>query len=207
MTKCYIGAMNTTIRIDKGWITSAKLSEMTLDDRGDFGRWLVPGPNITAMLPDLTETRRKFAQSALDREWQLWDAADAGDVMAKGWAGFRAKRPTSRIAEVSPQLVSVPANDRCPVTNRKVPANHAISTCRVCGDTMVRFDRKHHSPFCSDACAAQAQAQRKQPQDYYTKATPTPKPCAHCGETFTPKRSDAKTCSPACRVALHRATP
>jgi hypothetical protein len=31
-----------------------------------------------------------------------------------------------------------------------------------------------------------------------------PKPCAQCGEAFTPARADARTCSARCRVALHR---
>jgi hypothetical protein len=29
--------------------------------------------------------------------------------------------------------------------------------------------------------------------------------CAHCGEPFTPARSDARYCSGRCRVAAHRA--
>jgi hypothetical protein len=29
--------------------------------------------------------------------------------------------------------------------------------------------------------------------------------CYNCGKTFTPARSDARTCSAACRVAVHRA--
>jgi hypothetical protein len=28
--------------------------------------------------------------------------------------------------------------------------------------------------------------------------------CAYCGKPFLPKRADARTCSPACRMALHR---
>jgi hypothetical protein len=49
----------------------------------------------------------------------------------------------------------------------------------------------------------------------YCPACPTPrksrakprqaKPCAQCGEVFTPHRQDANTCSVRCRVALHRA--
>ena len=29
--------------------------------------------------------------------------------------------------------------------------------------------------------------------------------CAHCGKTYTPKRSDSLYCTPRCRVAAHRA--
>jgi hypothetical protein len=33
---------------------------------------------------------------------------------------------------------------------------------------------------------------------------PEPEPCARCGESFTPPRSDARYCSPACRQAAYR---
>ena len=29
--------------------------------------------------------------------------------------------------------------------------------------------------------------------------------CAHCGQTYTPKRSNSVYCTPKCRVAAHRA--
>jgi hypothetical protein len=32
----------------------------------------------------------------------------------------------------------------------------------------------------------------------------SPRPCAQCGATFTPKRSSAQFCSTRCRVAAHR---
>ena len=38
------------------------------------------------------------------------------------------------------------------------------------------------------------------------RVTPQPKTCEVCGTTFTPARSDAKTCSAKCRMALSRAT-
>jgi hypothetical protein len=49
-----------------------------------------------------------------------------------------------------------------------------------------------------------------QPDRERGHATIKPKPdhtraCAHCGQTFTPKRSDARYCSGRCRVAAHRA--
>lgn len=36
-------------------------------------------------------------------------------------------------------------------------------------------------------------------------ANRTTRDCEHCGLPFTPRRADARTCSPACRMALHRA--
>lgn len=35
---------------------------------------------------------------------------------------------------------------------------------------------------------------------------PQPVACSHCGASFTPKRSTARFCSTACRVAAHRAS-
>jgi hypothetical protein len=32
-----------------------------------------------------------------------------------------------------------------------------------------------------------------------------PRPCAHCGERFTPERSTGRYCGARCRVAAHRA--
>jgi hypothetical protein len=40
------------------------------------------------------------------------------------------------------------------------------------------------------------------PETLETRATPPA--CAHCGREFKPKRSDARFCSPACRLKAHR---
>jgi hypothetical protein len=37
------------------------------------------------------------------------------------------------------------------------------------------------------------------------RLSPESRTCAQCGETFAPKRSDARFCSTRCRVAAHRA--
>jgi hypothetical protein len=49
---------------------------------------------------------------------------------------------------------------------------------------------------CSARCAERARNARRR------KSTPTA--CASCGETFTPQRSDARYCSPACRQRAYR---
>jgi hypothetical protein len=49
---------------------------------------------------------------------------------------------------------------------------------------------------CSDHCAKQARNARRR------KSKPTT--CAGCGETFVPKRSDAKFCSAACKQRAYR---
>ena len=50
-----------------------------------------------------------------------------------------------------------------------------------------------------------AEWMRKHRQQQQRDIEPVQCICTHCGETFTPKRSTAKTCSTRCRVAAHRA--
>jgi hypothetical protein len=56
-----------------------------------------------------------------------------------------------------------------------------------------------HAIACSDDCrAAYYRAKR------LARKGPRERVCATCGETFTPPRRDAKTCSPACRQKAYR---
>ncbi len=50
---------------------------------------------------------------------------------------------------------------------------------------------------CSPECRRERDARRR-------RIEPKPKVCEVCGETFTPKRSDARTCSDRCRQRLRR---
>lgn len=90
--------------------------------------------------------------------------------------------------------------------------------CRHCGSrrpTPYFTQRTGPVPrYCTDLCrrlaAADRQRQRRAAQRYgVTRANkvnkPKPMKCAACGKSFTPTRSDAKTCSPRCRKALSRA--
>jgi hypothetical protein len=72
-----------------------------------------------------------------------------------------------------------------------------IFGCRICGEwgyQPFRYGRKPH--YCSPACRPQPESRAK------PRATIR---CVQCGEFFSPKRADARTCSGKCRVALHRA--
>ncbi len=72
--------------------------------------------------------------------------------------------------------------------------------CEVCGQE-VAFGlgkRSWRSPhLCSPECVVERQNAAR-------RVIPTEKSCEVCGEKFTPKRSDAKTCSDRCRQALRR---
>jgi hypothetical protein len=60
---------------------------------------------------------------------------------------------------------------------------------------------REHGRYCCDSCGAQARKARNG-TTYRPAPTPDPRPCAHCGETFTPeRRRDAKYCKPACSTA------
>jgi formylmethanofuran dehydrogenase subunit E len=58
--------------------------------------------------------------------------------------------------------------------------------------------------FCCDRCRSKwhnrrhSQVRKQQRQRYLAKA------CEVCGEEFTAKRVDAKTCSPACKQKAYR---
>ena len=70
--------------------------------------------------------------------------------------------------------------------------------CDSCGRDVRQPDwqpRKHN--FCSDVCGAKFYREQR-------KALPEPIECETCGEFFEPARSDAKTCSPACRQKAYR---
>lgn len=65
-----------------------------------------------------------------------------------------------------------------------------------CSRAVVFLDQKppaRKRVFCSQECRASG-----------TRAQPQQKTCEVCGEPFTATRSDAKTCSPACRQKAYR---
>ena len=80
--------------------------------------------------------------------------------------------------------------------------------CRYCGESLLRW---HHVPahLCSTRCARE---RKRATSRAWAKASYQPHErtahgatCGHCGERFDATRSDARFCSPRCRVAAHRA--
>jgi len=67
--------------------------------------------------------------------------------------------------------------------------------CVTCGQPMVSFGLWSAAKTCSRQCSWH------RPR---THVEHEPRACEHCGEEFTPKRSDARFCSVRCRVAAHR---
>jgi hypothetical protein len=72
--------------------------------------------------------------------------------------------------------------------------------CRGCGRSFVWRSRQYRSQppqACSVRCKSRLAYNRR-------RVAPTDRPCVVCGESFTAKRSDAKTCGPTCRQKLRR---
>ncbi len=95
------------------------------------------------------------------------------------------------------------------------PARWPLRSCEVCGRAM----RSREERVCSSACKAElptvvARERRRRmreerPDVHEAKKASRrvehdPIACDWCGEMFTPKRKDARTCSDAHRQALHR---
>lgn len=83
--------------------------------------------------------------------------------------------------------------------------------CRCCGQDLLILSPKEGRPSerertCTD-CKVEKQRARWAVQKRRQRAVTAPAAisCAHCGTTFTPKRSTAQFCGTACRVAAHRA--
>ena len=75
--------------------------------------------------------------------------------------------------------------------------------CAGCG-RIIRWSyaarptsRENAGSYCSAACQYEASKAAR-------RVKPSQRKCKVCGKTFTPKRSDAKTCTDRCRQALRR---
>lgn len=87
------------------------------------------------------------------------------------------------------------------------------STCPHCGQEAAGLSPKHRSLIqrCCRVCRLEHEramarlAARRRRRAKGEVTTPSTMACAHCGATFTPKRSTAQFCSTRCRVAAHRA--
>lgn len=74
--------------------------------------------------------------------------------------------------------------------------------CSHCGNEF--WSRDGRNRICSDLCANESRLLAERVRKGKLRKVSS-KTCAHCGETFTPARSDAKFCSGSCRVAAYRA--
>jgi len=77
-----------------------------------------------------------------------------------------------------------------------------VRCCDCCG-TPYETPREavKYCPKCGSGGAQKVQAAKRKAE---RQAALTPRPCQHCGNTFSPKRSDARYCSAKCRVYANR---
>jgi hypothetical protein len=94
-----------------------------------------------------------------------------------------------------------------------VNADRYTRYCSACGCayTLVSWDYWSNNKYTvttdrrPDRCAPCRLLRRAQQRRDRAAAARPAHICDRCGDVFTPRRSDAKFCSGACRVAAHRA--
>jgi hypothetical protein len=83
---------------------------------------------------------------------------------------------------------------------------YPIADCQGCGRARWQYDnaleqwRISRSPVCSQQCRRHVRRWTRRRAVEYQLTCIRP----GCGRRFTAKRRDARTCSPRCRVAVHR---
>lgn len=88
--------------------------------------------------------------------------------------------------------------------NGKRVNGYRLEACRLCSTLFFVRDHhgtKHCSPECSDNAKTSKQAANRKA---VRQAARVERPCDHCNEPFTPKRTDAKFCCAKCRVYAKR---
>ena len=136
-------------------------------------------------------------EDAIDR------AAECGDVCGQC---FRLLAPTDNVT-LDKAITRTGRFVRVPVCRACIPRRRkgvTVTTCRGCGRTL-RYSTygwsTRYAQTCSLACTYVAKLARNAERRRVDHDDQT---CVHCTNTFTPRRADALTCSPACRQASYR---
>ena len=82
---------------------------------------------------------------------------------------------------------------------------NAVRSCSSCGELFVLTAGSQKGPEQCSCCRQQEQRDRKRRWRAEVTAPISSRVCPICGAEFTPRRSDAKTCSAKCRTKLSRA--
>lgn len=130
---------------------------------------------------------------------------------------FTMQLPTDPLAAMYGGKVPYPVDGALDDEIEFCANGYTLAQCQHCGQKMVgnrSLWRKTRGGYCSKLCFdaegaeyRQWDAARKRRAYAAQRTPPEPRNCAHCGDSFEPKRSDAKTCSQRCRVAMHRKPP
>jgi hypothetical protein len=91
----------------------------------------------------------------------------------------------------------------CTLANHETANSYAeTGRCKNCGREIRHWDFSQRLP--STCCAECRRLAANKSSRERRRVTHEPIVCAVCGETFTPRRNDASTCSSKCRQKLHR---
>jgi predicted nucleic acid-binding Zn ribbon protein len=117
--------------------------------------------------------------------YQSVDEIEAGEFMRDAVEAFR---------------TGTPPNTAEPETALETEVETSFGeACPVCGMEISRTARQGKK-FCSDRCRNRYHSSIRSKE----RSSMHEKVCEVCGRTFTAKKSNAKTCSSACRLRLYR---
>lgn len=154
--------------------------------------------------------KRRLIENAAMREWKA--LRDPHHHHSIRWEYLGANQRTGRAEYGDTYMLKITAtNDRDRATALGWEPDYAegqfsvFSRARPCAYCKTNFWRKDgRFNFCSYLCRAESTLAtakgRRATKKVVAKAS-----CDHCGENFTPARSDAKFCLGSSRVAAHRA--
>lgn len=86
----------------------------------------------------------------------------------------------------------------CATAHYKSSYGWRSSRCVGCGRTVHYSHTRWGRRYCTQRCR-QAETAR-----FRIRSSRRVRPCEHCGDPFTPPRSDGRYCSPACRQRAYR---
>jgi predicted nucleic acid-binding Zn ribbon protein len=120
-----------------------------------------------------------------------------GQVPANGWVRSDGLQSTSEAEANAFMMAAVEAYRR---RDDELPGTLAhAGWCVMCGKPLSKGGGSRS--FCSDGCRS---AYHNRLRGARIAARRGEKECAGCGKKFRPARSDARTCSPACRQKKYR---
>jgi formylmethanofuran dehydrogenase subunit E len=156
----------------------------------------------SAIVRHINRNRTQAHQRDLAEHHRVVDAwaqlTEAEQLQQRAWFANNAPTvvvPADRPPPEPPEMFTRPSVEAFAVESRH--PGSGVFTCHTCVETAVQPRAWGRLPrYCSPACEPKPVSR--------AKPRPTIK-CAVCGESFSPRRRDARTCSTRCRVAAHRA--
>lgn len=170
----------------QGWAELVDTFVRPIAQSWDAGETLIPRPDWVdagiIVREDGSRRQTREGRAIFDEGFQEWVRGTVWSVLLEG---------------------GIPAERFLPATAEPVAQGLWLSACSRCYMPMWAEPPHGGRPGarCCSACRAAAERDRKRRQ----RGTDlSDRLCDACGESFTPKRSDARCCSGRCRAALSR---